>query len=107
MDVIVEQGSIQNFKADTIIVNLFRGVTAPGGATGAVDKELGGAISEVIKSGEFHGKVGEIAVFHPRDSIPAQRVIIVGLGERSKFGLETVRKASAAALKKAEKLSTW
>lgn len=105
MDVVVEQGSIQNWKADTIIVNLFRGVEVPGGATGAVDEELEGAISEVIASGEFQGKVGEISVFHPRGNIPAQRVIIVGLGEKSKFGLETVRKASAAALKKAEKLN--
>ena len=40
----VSQGSIANTAADTIIVNLFEGVTIPGGATGAVDQELGGAV---------------------------------------------------------------
>ncbi len=30
----VAQGSIQEYPADTIIVNLFEGVTTPAGATG-------------------------------------------------------------------------
>ena len=59
----------------------------------------------MIASGEFQGKTGELAVIHPRDKMPPQRVVVVGLGQKSKFNLEEIRKASAAALKLAEKLN--
>ncbi len=51
MQVTVEQGSIQDTTADTIIVNLFDGVSSPGGATGALDGALGSAISEDHRRG--------------------------------------------------------
>jgi len=42
-------GDIIRHKADLVVVNLFEGVKKPGGATGAVDKAVGGAISAAIK----------------------------------------------------------
>ncbi len=65
------QGAIQEAQADTLIVNLFDDVTTPGGATGAVDQALGGAISELIASGDLTGKAGEVGVLYPRGAIPA------------------------------------
>lgn len=100
----VRAGSIQSAEADTIIVNLFKGVVRPAGATGAVDQALGGAISELIASGDFSGKLGEVGVFYPRGLINARRVLVTGLGEQEKFDLEQVRKAAAAAIKKAQEL---
>jgi len=104
MDVSVSQGSIQNSDADTLVVNLFQGVTEPGGATGAVDGALEGAIRELIGGGDFQGKEGEVAVLYPRGAIPARRVLVVGLGERESFSREKVRRAAAAAIKKARDL---
>ena len=52
----VASGNILEYKCDVLAVNLFEGLKKPGGATGAVDKALGGAISKLIKSGEFKGK---------------------------------------------------
>ncbi len=95
------QGSIQQTETDLIVVNLFEGVTSPGGATGAVDKALGGAISEVIDSGDFRGKRLETVLLYTRGSIPAKRVLVVGLGEREKFDLQTVREAAAVAAARA------
>ena len=43
-------------------------------------------------------------MLYPRGAIPAQRVIIVGLGEADKFDLEAVREASGVAIKHAKKL---
>ena len=105
MNVYVEQGNLLASSADTIIVNLFEGVTTPGGATGVVDNALGGAISDLITSGDFSGKAGEIAVLYPRDAITARRVLVVGLGNRDVFNLEGVRQASATAVKKARDLN--
>ena len=105
MDVRVTQGAIQETGADTLIVNLFKGVSAPGGATGAVDKALDGAISDLVAQGDVKGEAGEIAVLYPRGAISAKRVLVVGLGEQADFDLEAVRKASARAAKKARALN--
>ena len=100
----VTQGAIQDAQADTIIVNLFDDVTIPGGATGAVDQALRGAIRELLASGDLTGKAGEIAVLYPRGAIPASRVLVAGLGKRDGFDLEGVRKAAAAAITRARDL---
>ena len=101
MNVQVVQGSIQSFAADTIIVNLFSDVTHPSGATGAVDAALNGAIQELIANGDASGKSGEIVTLYPRGAMPARRVLVVGLGDREKFDLETARRAAGQAFKKA------
>ena len=43
MELRVEQGNIAESDVDLIVINLFAGVTAPGGATGAIDRALNGA----------------------------------------------------------------
>ncbi len=105
MDIQVIQGDVTTADADTIIVNLFEGVTAPGGATGAVDKALGGAIADLISGGDFKGKAGEVAVLYPRGAVAARRVLVVGLGKSDGFNLEGVRRAAAAGIKRARDLN--
>jgi leucyl aminopeptidase len=101
MDLSILSGSIQEVDADAIVVNLFEGVAEPGGATGAVEKALNGAIRDLIANGDIRGKLNETALFYPRGSIPARRVILVGLGPESRFDLDTVRQAAAAAARRA------
>lgn len=105
MDIKIENGNIVESGADTLIVNLFEGVTAPGGATGAVDKALGGMISDLVAGGDFKGKAGEVAVLYPRGAAAARRVLVVGLGKADNFNLEGARRASAAATKRARDLN--
>lgn len=105
MKVEVVYGLLQDFKADTLVVNLFEGVLTPGGATGAVDQAMKGAISDLIAGGDFSGKAGDTAVLYPQGLIPARRIVLVGLGKQDDFDLEVVRRASAVALKKARDLN--
>ncbi len=105
MEIKIQQGSIQTVETDALIVNLFDDVTTPGGATGAVNQALSGAIAELIASGDLTGKAGEVGVLYPRGAIPAARVLVVGLGKRDKFDLEGVRRAAAAGIKQARKLN--
>ena len=105
MKTLIAQGQIQDQTADTLIVNLFEGVTSPSGATGAVDKALDGAISELIANGDIRGKAGEVGVLYPRGAIAAKRVLVAGLGQRDGFDLEGVRQAAAAAIKRARDLN--
>jgi leucyl aminopeptidase len=101
MDLLVKSGNIQAEETDAIVVNLFEGVTEPGGATGAVDKALDGAIRDLIAGGDLRGKLNETALFYPRGAIPARRVVVVGLGPEAGLSLDGVRQAAAAAARKA------
>ena len=38
----VVDGDMRKLRGEMLVVNLFEGVTSPGGATGAVDKAIGG-----------------------------------------------------------------
>ena len=104
MQLRVIQGSIQEFQADTLIVNLFEGVTAPTGAAAAVDQALNGAISEMIAGGDLTGKAGEVVVLYTRGAIPARRVLVTGLGKPEALTSEFVRQAAATAIKRAREL---
>ncbi len=53
MEVKVVSGDITGLPVSAIIVNLFEGVKKPSGATAAVDKALGGLITQLIAEGEI------------------------------------------------------
>lgn len=103
MQVRVQKGNIAEAAVDAVIVNLFEGVTQPGGATGAVDKKIGGLISRLIAEGEFKGELNETAVVHLGEGTPYRKVIVVGLGKQDEFNAERVRQVSATAVKAASK----
>ena len=103
MEIRVEQGNITQVAADAVIVNLFEGVTQPGGATGAMDARIGGLIRRLIAAGEFKGRLNETAVLHVGEGFPFRKVVVVGLGKSSEFDAERVRQVSATAAQTAAK----
>ena len=95
MDVSVVEGDISTTEADVVVVNLFEGVKSPGGATGAVDRALDGAISKLIELGDIRGKAGERTLVHTFGKIVAARVLVAGLGKVDDFDVHAVRNLSA------------
>ncbi len=95
MRVTVAAGDIATTNAPAIVVNLFEGVTSPGGGTGAVDAALGGAISQLIAQGDIKGKEGEVTLLHSLGRVPAPRVVVLGLGKQESFSIHRVRDLSA------------
>ena len=91
MDIKAVSGDITQADAGAIVVNLFEGVQTPGGATGAADRAMDGAISKLIADGEIKGKKGEITVIHTLGKIPPARVVVAGLGKADRFNAEVVR----------------
>ena len=95
MEITVQSGDISAFGADAVVVNLFEGVTAPGGATGAIDRAMGDAISSLIAAGDLRGKLGEFTLIHTLGKIQAPRVVVAGLGKASEFSVDKIRALSA------------
>jgi len=99
MEVRVERGDIARYQAGAIVVNLFEGITSPGGGTGAVDQALDGAILRVIADGGCRGKDGELTLIHTLGKLPAPRVLVAGLGKADTFSLDKVRTVAAASVR--------
>ena len=95
MEVKVITGDITQQRVDAIVVNLFEGVKSPGGAAGAVDRALDGAITKLIEEGEIKGKRGELTLIHTLDKMTPSRVLVAGLGKDSDFDLNGVRAVAA------------
>jgi len=109
VDLRVQQASVTEIDTPLLVVNLFEGITQPGGATGAVDRALGGQISQLIADGEITGEPATVTVIHngSNGSLKARRVAVVGLGKRmssEQERFENARIAAATAARKAHEL---
>jgi leucyl aminopeptidase len=113
VDLRVQHASVTDIDTPLLVVNLFEGVTQPGGATGAVDRALGGQISQLIADGEISGEPASITVIHNASNanghpgLKARRVAVVGLGKSSDSEherFENARIAAAVAARKARDL---
>jgi len=97
MEVKVVSGDITGLSLSAIIVNLFEGVKNPGGATAAVDKALGGLITQLVAEGEIKGKRNEITLIHSMGKIAPERVVVAGLGKEEELTLSVIRGVAAEA----------
>ncbi len=106
----VRKAGILDCEADLVAVGHFSGSKRLDGVCREIDSRLGGAIGQLLELGDFKGKEGTSEVIYTDGRIGAKRVLLVGLGERKKAKLDTLRKAAALAAKravgmKAERLS--
>lgn len=91
-------------ETDLLVVGHFSGPKGLDRTGRELDKRLGGAISRVIELGDFKGKSGDSAIFYGEGKVAARRVLLVGLGEKTKAGPDTFRQAAALAANKAVEL---
>ncbi|MBP7052440.1 MAG: leucyl aminopeptidase [Phycisphaerae bacterium] len=73
----------------------------PGEPIAALDKKLDGAIARLAKIGDFTGKAKTQAVVYGNGRIGVERILLLGLGDRKKATLDTLRKAAATAANRA------
>ena len=91
MNIKVIAGDIADIDVDAAVINIFDDVQISDGATGAVDKALGGAISRLISEGEIKGGKGEVTIIHTFGKISPSRVVVVGLGKQKDLSGEVLR----------------
>ena len=66
-----------------------------------LDEHVNGLLSGMVADGSFRGKEGEMELLYTGGQIPSRRIMLAGLGKRSAFTGETLRKAAALAVRKA------
>ncbi len=94
--------------ADLQIICLFKhrdsGDTYQGAAK-ETDAHLNGLLSALRNRGEFVGELGETFLFTPpKDSIPAKRFMVIGLGDEKDLSLESLRVVGRIAAREAVRL---
>ena len=95
----VRLAEITSIDTPALVVNIFRGVKKPDGATGAVDDALDGAITQLIQDGEIKGSAGETTLIHTFGKIKPKRVLVIGLGSQDEFDAQVIRRVSAEAVR--------
>jgi len=93
----VTSGAPSALVAGALVVPVFADGRLDGAAQ-AADSELGGAIADVLASGEIAGKAGDIALIHASGH-SVKRVLVVGLGTREKFDVAGLAAYAGAAVR--------
>src|SRR5579859_3500832 len=97
MDVRVSTRDVQQFDGDAVAVGVFSDDKELVGPAGTLDEAMAGVLSGLRASGEVTGAADEVTLLHTLGKIEPARVAIIGLGPRSRFTLDRVRRASAIA----------
>lgn len=88
-------------KTDVLVLGYFSDSKGLDEVGKALDDKLSGAIRRLIKLGDFKGAAKTQTLLYGEGKIAPTRVMLVGLGERKKATLDTLRKAAARATNKA------
>ena len=99
--VTVATDELHQSKADVLALGLVHGVKRLPREYEKLDKQAANAISQLIKLGDFTGKANETAVLYVGANLPVKRLLLVGLGDKTKANLETLRQAAGAAVRRA------
>ena len=104
MQIDVKIGRIGSEVDTTVVIGLFTEDRLEESDTAVMESALHRYLRDVLALGDFKGNDQEVAVLYPLGQAPPDRVILVGLGSREEFTLETARRASGVAVKRALKL---
>lgn len=104
MNIIAKKLDILKEKADLWAFGVYAGRQNFIGSLKAADKILGGLLSDAAAEEGWGGGLGEIFAVHTHAKVPANRIAVVGLGEKKNFTDDAARHAAAALVRYAEKI---
>ncbi|MHC4641501.1 MAG: leucyl aminopeptidase [Planctomycetota bacterium] len=82
-------------KTDLLAIGHFSDAKGLDKFSKGLNGKLNGAIERLIELGDFKGKDGTSAIVYGNANVGAKRILLVGLGEKKKTTLDTIRKAAA------------
>ena len=98
MEFSIKSGSPEKQRTGCVVVGVFDGRKLSTSAQ-AIDGASRHYLSEVLRRGDLDGKLGATLLLHSVPQIPADRVLLVGLGRERDFNEAAYRTALAAATK--------
>lgn len=105
MKIEVLNAELKDQTCDVLVVGLYEKTETLSGVIASVDEALGNLISEfTIKKDEFKGKYKETYLLQTYGKIPANKVLVVGLGEKDKFTPNKLRELAAKIVNKASSI---
>ncbi len=101
MQIESNSGPYQEIDVQTLAIAVFKDEKADDGFLKDLDEITGGVISSVIESEELKGKEGETVYLHlvGNSEIKAQRLLLVGVGERDEYTTTQVSQMAGTAVR--------
>lgn len=105
MKISVLNEDLKSQECDVLVIGMYEKSEVLSGVAASVDETLGELISEyVLKKDKFEGKFGHTYLLQTYGKIPANKVLVVGLGEKEKFNPNKLRELSAKIVNKAKSI---
>ncbi len=102
MEIKVLNAELKEQVCDVLVVGMYEKTDILKGVAASVDEALGEIITKfVIENDKFDAKFGSTYILQTYNKIPANKVLVVGLGEKEKFTPNKLRELSAKIVKKA------
>ena len=101
MRVTVQVGKAETAATEVLVLTHCDGEGLGTQDAALLDRALGGSLRKLLQSKEFEGKANEVLLYHTQGSVPAKRLVLVGLGKKNDVTLETIRQAIGTAAKRA------
>ncbi|WP_299644194.1 leucyl aminopeptidase [uncultured Chloroflexus sp.] len=70
----------------------------------AEDESIPAPVAELCEAGDTTGRWKQQTLLYPRGTLPARRLLLLGMGKRSAITADTVRQAAALAAQRAQEL---
>ena len=101
MQIESNSGSYQELDVQALAIAVFKDEKADDGFLKDLNEITGGVVSSVIDSEELKGKEGETVYLHlvGNSEIKAQRLLLVGVGERSEYTTTQVSQMAGTAVR--------
>lgn len=104
MNITVRKANILDEKSDLLVFGVFSGTQIFSGTLKTADKALQGLLTDATAEEKFGGKLGDELVLHTHGKLPANRVLLIGLGEKKSFNAEAARRATGSVIRYADKI---
>ena len=97
MKVRIKKGRFAEFSCELAVVNYFEDCQDLLGMAAQINEKSVGLIEDLLKAGDFQGKLYQISLLYTRGNLPARRILILGLGKSHEFNMDKLRGAYAKA----------
>lgn len=106
MKVEILNAELKEQACDMLVIGIWeKSAENLAGVALSIDEALGEIITEfVLKKDKFEGKFGSTYLLQTYGKIPANKVLVVGLGEKEKFTPNKLRELTAKIIKKASSI---